>query len=289
MSTRDIPSESKSKLLKLKSGIEMPSPGFGTWRMGEIPAEAGEEIVALRRAFERGFALFDTAEMYGDGGSEELLGEALAQIARDEIFVTSKFYPWHAAADQVVDACERSLSRLGMDHIDLYVLHWPGSTPFQETLEGARRLLDSGKIRAFGVSNFDVHAMAELVRADLDQLIDANQVLYNPARRGIEFDLLPKLGDSGIACIAYTPLEPSRLSDNNGFGQIAAELGLSPAQLAMAWHMTRGCAVPIPKAAKAAHVDALADAVALDLTQEALDAIDKAFPPPEKAQPLDII
>ncbi len=273
----------------LRSGVEMPCPGFGTWHMGDTHNSADQEIAALRHAYNAGFRHFDTAEMYGDGGAEDVLGEALSAFSRDSLFLTSKFYPHHARADQMVQACERSLDRLGMEMIDLYLLHWPGSTPFEETLEGARKLLDQGKIRAFGVSNFDTRGMAQLIDAGMADLIDVNQVMYNPARRGIEFDLLPLLDQQGIACIAYTPIEPWQIEGNADFATIAAEAGLTPVQLAMAWHCARRTACPIPKSATPANIDELAAATEITLTDDQLARIDATFPPPTRAESLDII
>lgn len=273
---------------RLRSGAIVPSPGFGTWRLGEGGDRSGE-IAALRYAYDLGFRHFDTAEMYADGESEALLGEAFEANSSDGIFITSKFYPWHADAKGVQDACDRSLKRLGRDHIDLYLLHWPGSVPFEETLAGAEKLLDAGKIRAFGVSNFDNELIGELVQAGLHEKVDANQVLYNPARRGIEYDLLPSMKEAGIVCIAYTPIEPDRMKQNTGFSDIAAELRMTPAELALAWHITRSDAVPIPKSATLRHIEGLARACTSKLSKEVLSAIDDVFPSPKSPQPLDII
>ncbi len=281
--------EPLSRTIRLRSGVEMPALGFGTWRIGEVASDAEREVAALRRALELGFRHFDTAEMYGDGGTESLLGAALAGVPRDELFVTSKFYPWHAEADQVVAACEQSLVRLGLDHLDLYLLHWPGSTPLEDTLEGVRRLLEAGKIRAFGVSNFDTAALGGVFEDGLGELIDVNQVLYNPSRRGIEFDLLPLMREIGVACVAYTPVEPGRVRRNRAFCEIGEAMGLTPAQLSLAWHVTRGVACPIPKSATPAHVEALASAARIALPDDVLAAIDAAFPPPTRSMPLEIL
>lgn len=257
--------------------------------MGEDPSAAADEIAALRRAHDRGFRHFDTAEMYGEGESERLLGHALSGLPRDELFLTSKFYPYHARSDQVISACERSLARLGTDHLDLYLLHWPGGTPFEETLEGAERLLSSGKIAAFGISNFDAQEMVALEVAGLTERISVNQVLYNPARRGIEFDLLPWLTERGMVCVAYTPIEPDRLGRSAAFCEVAREAGCTPAELALAWHMTHAMACPIPKSATPAHVDALADAAAMRLSADVMAAIDAVYPPPDAPLPLEIL
>lgn len=273
----------------LRCGRHMPRLGFGTWRMGESPRTADAEVAALRHALACGFTHLDTAEMYGEGGAETLVGRAIAGEDRSRLFLTSKFYPHHAAADQVVAACERSLARLGTDSLDLYLLHWPGSTPFEETLEGVERLLSAGKIASFGISNFDANEVASLFDSGLGDRIDCNQVLYNPARRGIEFDLLPLLERLGVACVAYTPIEPRRLAANAGFARIAADCGLAPATLALAWHMTRGRACPIPKAATLDHIDALADAAGIRLPEDVMAAIDDAFPPPDGPRRLEIL
>ncbi|MEM6944075.1 MAG: aldo/keto reductase [Pseudomonadota bacterium] len=278
-----------TRTVALRSGAEMPAIGFGTWRMGEDRGEAVGEQAALARALERGFLHFDTAEMYGEGGAETVLGAALRGVERERMFLTSKFYPWHAGAGDMVACCEASLRRLGTDYLDLYLLHWPGSVPMEETLEGAERLRARGLIRAFGVSNFDAGEMQSLAAAGLDNAIEANQVLYNPSRRGIEFDLLPWLEERGIVCIAYTPIEPQRLSANAAFRSVAEDAGLGVAELALAWHMTQARACPIPKAATLAHVDALADAAERRLGEDLLAAIDAACPPPTAASPLEIL
>ena len=272
----------------LKSGLALPSPGFGTWRMGETPAKREAETAALARAIDLGFTHIDTAEMYGEGKTESLLGEVLRHRPRDRLFLTSKVYPWNAAAGDMVAACERSLKRLGTDYLDLYLLHWPGSVPLESTLEGARRLKEAGKIRAFGISNFDTQELSQLAEDGLDGSIEVNQVMYNPARRGIEFDLMPLMKRLRIACVAYTPIEPHRLSRNTAFAAAAARAGLTPVELAMAWHMTRGAAVLIPKTGNVAHVEALYRASQIRLTPDQLTEVDRAFPPPTTAEPLDM-
>ncbi|MEM7189978.1 MAG: aldo/keto reductase [Pseudomonadota bacterium] len=275
--------------VSLQGGNEMPMVGFGTWRMGEDASEAHNEIEALQHAYDRGFRHFDTAEMYGSGGSERVLGEALAEVPRGELFVTSKFYPYNAGRADMASACAASLDRLAMDYLDLYLLHWPGSTPIQETLAGAEDLLSQGLIRSFGISNFDAASIAEMRAAGLTDRIAVNQVLYNPARRGIEFDLLPLMQEIGMICVAYTPIEPHRIGANAAFADVARQAGLSPAQLALAWQVTRGVTCPIPKSATKANIDALADAVGTPLSPETLAAIDEACPPPTQPQPLETL
>ncbi|MEM6971741.1 MAG: aldo/keto reductase [Pseudomonadota bacterium] len=275
--------------IALKSGVTMPSLGLGTWRLGERPALRASEIAAVRRAVEIGVRHIDTAEMYGEGACETLLGEALAPFSRDKLFVVSKFYPWNAGRDGMVRACEASLRRLKTEYLDLYLLHWPANSAFQLTLEGAEALMQAGKIRSFGVSNIDAAMMSGLIRSGLDETVMVNQVMFNPARRGIEVDLLPMMDAAGIATVAYTPLEPALLSQNADFAALASGLGLSVAGLSLAWHMTRRRAVPIPKAAQIDHVEALVEAAGVHLDPSVLVAIDRIFPVPERPQPLDIL
>ena len=278
-----------NQTIRLKSGLEMPAFGYGTWKMGEIAANEAEEIATIHQAFERGVRHFDTAEMYGDGSTELLLGKALSKADRASLFVTSKFYPFNASKQAMMKACENSLDRMEMDYIDLYLLHWPGQTAFEETLEGAHQLLAQGKIRAFGVSNFDFHGLSDLINAGLSDLIDVNQVMYNPARRGIEFDLLPLMQLHTIACVAYTPIEPALLGRNAAFADLAQALDFSPAELALSWHMTSGRAVPIPKCSKLHHLEGLLRAAQTVLDDETMVKIDSIFPPPRHAAPLDLL
>ena len=278
-----------NQTIRLKSGLEMPAFGYGTWKMGEIAANEAEEIATIHQAFERGVRHFDTAEMYGDGSTELLLGKALSKADRASLFVTSKFYPFNASKQAMMKACENSLDRMEMDYIDLYLLHWPGQTAFEETLEGAHQLLAQGKIRAFGVSNFDFHGLSDLINAGLSDLIDVNQVMYNPARRGIEFDLLPLMQLHTIACVAYTPIEPALLGRNAAFADLAQALDFSPAELAFSWHMTSGRAVPIPKCSKPHHLEGLLRAAQTVLDDETMVKIDSIFPPPRHAAPLDLL
>ena len=273
----------------LKSGLTMPAIGIGTWRMGENPSVESDEVDAILHAIDSGITHLDTAEMYGDGATEDLLGRALAQRRREDLFLTSKVYPWNADTRDMIEACEGSLTRLGTDYLDLYLLHWPGSVPFEQTLAGAERLIADGKIRAFGISNFDTSGLGRIIDAGQDRLIDVNQVMYNPARRGIEYDLLPLMKANRIACVAYTPIEPARLSGNADFRALAGRLGLTPAQLALAWHVTRNVATPIPKASSVAHVDELIEAAGIRLEQAVLEEVDHILPPPSRPQRLDII
>lgn len=277
------------QIIRLKSGLDMPAFGYGTWKMGENVANEADEIATIHQALERGVCHFDTAEMYGDGSTELLLGKALAGADRSNLFITSKFYPFNASKQAMMSSCEDSLARMGTDYVDLYLLHWPGATAFEETLDGAHLLLEQGKIRAFGVSNFSFQELGGLINEGLGDLIDVNQVMYNPARRGIEFDLLPLMQLHTIGCVAYTPIEPVLLGRKGAFARLAQSLDFSPAELALAWHMTSGRAVPIPKCSKPHHLDGLLRAAQTTLDTGVMTEIDGIFPPPSQAAPLDFL
>ena len=266
-------------------GHQTPQLGQGTWNMAESAGKRREEISALRRGIALGMRVIDTAEMYGDGRSEALVGEAI-QGLRDSVFLVSKVLPSHASANGTVKACEASLKRLGVESLDLYLLHWRGRFALAETLKGFDRLQQQGKIKAWGVSNFDVADMQELFRLDAGPHCAANQVLYNPEHRGIEFDLLPWCEQHGVAVMAYSPVgQGGELLQNEVLGRIAHSHALSPAQIALAWCM-RNPVLAIPKAGSVQHIEENAKAGSLTLSTEELDAIDQAFPPPRKKQPL---
>lgn len=260
-------------------GLHMPRVGIGTWRIGEGERPRGDEIAALRHAHVLGFRHFDTAEMYGEGEAEAVLGEAIRGLDRDELFLVSKVYPWNAGRAEMIAACEASLARLGVEMLDLYLLHWPGRVPFEETLEGARALIEAGKIRAFGISNFDAEAIRSLAAEGLLDDVVCNQVMHNIPERGVETDLLPLLEAEGIVPVAYSPLEggPMRLMD--GLPALAADLGLSLPQLALSWHVTAGRSVPIPKSTDPAHLDDLRAAIDVTLPPEVMARIDALAPP----------
>lgn len=269
-------------------GIEMPAVGLGTWGMGERPDRAEAEIAALRHAHDLGFRHFDTAEMYADGGAEEVMGRAFAGLARDQLFLVSKFYPQNASPEKMAEACERSLRRLGTDYLDLYLLHWPGSVDIARTVEGAEALTDAGRIRAFGISNFDTRGVGRIADRGLLGPITVNQVMHNIPERGIEVDLLPLMAREEIVAVAYSPLETGPMAGIDGMEGIAGDLGLTLAQLALAWHVTRGLTVPIPKSANTAHLDDLARAVETTLDAETLARIDRLAPAPDRPVPLAI-
>jgi diketogulonate reductase-like aldo/keto reductase len=273
---------------KLPSGEKVPILGQGTWHMGEVPRHRTNEIAALRLGLNLGMTLIDTAEMYGDGASEELIGEAIAD-RRDEIFLVDKVLPEHATRIGTVAACERSLLRLGTDRIDLYLLHWRGNVPLAETLEGFADLERLGKIRYWGVSNFDVPDMEELVSLPGGTAVATNQVLYNLTRRGIEYDLLPWCDQRNIPVMAYSPIEQGRLLENSTTQSIASRHGATPAQIALAWVLRRERIIAIPKAGTPEHVRENHGALSIHLTNEDLALLDREFPPPNHKVPLEMI
>ena len=268
--------------------MAMPRLGQGTWNMGDSAAARKEELAALRAGIELGMTLIDTAEMYGSGRSESLVAQAIAGI-RDRIFLVSKVLPSNASRKGVVRACEASLKRLKTDFLDLYLLHWSGSHPLEDTVRGFEELLAVGKIRSWGVSNLDLGEMNQLVAVPGGKACVTNQLLYNLARRGIEFDLLPWCRERKISVMAYSPVEQGRILGHKALKEVAQRLNATPAQVALAWVLRRDGVVAIPKAASVAHVRENHKALALKLDDAALKAFDTAFPPPKKARPLEML
>ena len=276
------------RYVTLRNGERVPALGQGTWHMGEDRRRAAEEAAALRLGIELGMTLIDTAEMYGSGGAEEVIAHA-AEGVRDRLFIVSKVYPHNASRAGVVAACERSLKRLATDRIDLYLLHWRGSIPLAETLEGFQRLERDGKIRHHGVSNFDRGDMEEWVALRGEETVAADQVLYNLGRRGPEWDLVPWCREHGIAIMAYTPLGQGSMLGNRGLAQIARRRDTTPAQIALAWLLRQQGTIVIPKASRAAHVRENRGALDVELTEDDLAALDRAFPPPKGRSSLGML
>ncbi|MBE7376686.1 aldo/keto reductase [Pseudomonas lopnurensis] len=267
-------------------GGRVPRVGQGTWHMGEDPAERQREVAALRLGIELGMPLIDTAEMYGEGGAEEVVGEAI-RSRRERVFLVSKVYPHNASRQGIPLACERSLRRLGTDCIDLYLLHWRGQHPLAETVEAFERLKTAGKIRHWGVSNLDLDDMQELPQA---RACATNQVLYNPAERGIEFDLLPWCQAQGMPVMAYCPLgQGGELLRAPALLEVARRHGAQPAQVALAWALRQPGVWAIPKASDPVHLRANAAAAGLRLGAEDLAIIEQAFPSPSRRQPLQMV
>jgi len=272
----------------LPSGELVPVLGQGTWQMGDVPRQRAEEIAALRLGLDLGMTLIDTAEMYGDGRSEELVGEAIAG-RRDEVFLVSKVLPSNATKRGTIRACERSLERLGTDRIDLSLLHWRGRTQLSETIAGFEELKRDGKIRHWGVSNFDINDMDELFADARGTVCATDQVLYNLTRRGIERDLLPWCRDRGLPVMAYSPVEQGSLAGDAKLEAIARRHDATPAQVALAWVLRREGVIAIPKAARSEHVRENHGALALVLGEEDLAELDRIFPAPRTPVPLEMI
>ncbi|WP_327196078.1 aldo/keto reductase [Noviherbaspirillum sp. Root189] len=272
----------------LPVGEAIPVLGQGTWKMGESRRQREHEIAALQAGIDLGMTLIDTAEMYADGLSEEVVADAITG-RRADVFLVSKVLPHHASFSGTIAACEASLKRLRTDCLDLYLLHWRGQVPLEETLEAFDRLTRDGKIRHWGVSNFDVADMEELAAIAGDRQPAVNQVLYNLTRRGIEYDLIPWCNKRAIPVMAYSPVEQGRLLDSAEVKRIAERRGATPAQVALAWVLRRPGMIAIPKAGAAAHVRENRAALDLILNDEDLLALDRSFPPPKSAQALEMI
>jgi diketogulonate reductase-like aldo/keto reductase len=272
----------------LPDGERVPALGLGTWMMGEDPARRREETAAVRLGVDLGMALVDTAEMYGEGRTEQFLGEAL-QGLRDRVFLVSKVYPRNASRQGVQRACERSLGRLRTDRLDLYLLHWPGSEPLAETVAGFEDLRAAGKIRSWGVSNFDTGDLDALFALPAGGRCAVNQALYNLSRRGPEFGLLPWMDARGLPLMAYSPLEQGRLPRGGALGEIAAGRGVTPWQAALAWVLRRPGTIAIPKAAAEEHVRQNRAALELRLSEQDLARLDAQFAPPRRRRPLEML
>jgi diketogulonate reductase-like aldo/keto reductase len=272
--------------VRTRTGAVMPNLGLGTWRMGENAAARSDEVAALRLGLDLGMALIDTAEMYGNGGAEEVVALAVGG-RRDGVFLVSKVLPHNASYRGTIAACERSLKRLATDRIDLYLLHWPGEHPLAETLRAFAELRRDGKILHYGVSNFDLDEMKNADALAGGSGVAGNQVLYNVQRRGIERKLLPWCAARDIAVMAYSPFDQGRLPPDVALRHVAARHGASPAQIALAWTLRHENVVAIPKAARSAHVRDNAKAADIVLTEEDLGDIDRAFPVPRRDVPLE--
>lgn len=276
------------KYVSLSDGTIVPALGQGTWFMGESPANTQQEITALKFGIEQGLTLIDTAEMYGDGGAEIIVGKAIKGV-RDKLFLVSKVLPYHASYHGTIDACNNSLKRLNTDYLDLYLLHWPGSIPISQTIEAMEALIKQGKIKRWGVSNFDVMDLLEL-----EPLIDANkiatnQVLYNLSRRGIEFDLLPWSRQKKLPTMAYSPIEQGRILKNESLIKLANEHQVSPAQIALAWLLRYDDIIAIPKASSTKHILDNINAFNLTLSKQDFIQLDSIFPAPTIKKPLAML
>ncbi len=266
----------------------MPRLGMGTWHMGESRARRAQEVAALRLGLDLGVTLIDTAEMYGDGGAEEVVGEAI-RGRRDGIFLVSKFYPHHAGRRKLREACAATRARLGIEQLDCYLCHWRGGVELAETVAALEELVAGGAIARWGVSNFDVADMQELLAVPGGERAATNQVLYNLARRGPEFDLLGWCADRGIGVMAYSPLDEGRLVGHPALESVARGLGASAAEVAIAWTMRDANVTSIPKASTPEHVRSNRRAAGLVLDAAAIEVLDRAFPPPRRKAALEMI
>lgn len=282
-----------AKTVQFPNGTQVPAVGQGTWFMGERESEFRSEVKALQQGIDLGLTLIDTAEMYADGGAERVVGEAIAG-RRDEVYLVSKVYPQNAGGDRVIKACEQSLQRLKTESIDLYLLHWRGSIPLQETVRAMESLQQSGKIRQWGVSNLDTADLDELWQIKGGNACLTNQVLYHAASRGIEYELLPWCREHEMPIMAYCPLAQAgklrhEVLSHPVMQQLARARGVSSAQIALAWVTRWDNVIAIPKAVQIEHIRDNAAALTLKLNPEEIALIDHAFPPPSHKTSLDIV
>ncbi|WP_304465969.1 aldo/keto reductase [Pantoea sp. AG1095] len=281
------------KTIQFHGESALPAIGQGTWYMGENAALRSQEVGALQAGLDLGLKVIDTAEMYSEGAAEEVVGEAL-RGRRDQAWLVSKVYPWNAGEVDAIEACERSLRRLQTDYLDLYLLHWRGNVPLEETIRAMESLQQQGKIRHWGVSNFDHDDMLELWQEPGGKSCLTNQVLYHLASRGIEYDLLPQCQQREMPIMAYCPLAQAgrlrqALFDDARLQQIAQQKGISVAQVLLAWVIRQQGVLAIPKASSVAHVQQNAAALSINLTDEELSIIDRAFPAPQSKTALDVV
>jgi len=276
------------KQIIFPGGAAVCALGQGTWYMGDKPARKDDEIGALRRGIELGMSVIDTAEMYGDGRSETLVGEAI-EGRREQVFLVSKVLPSNASYHGTKQACERSLKRLKTDYLDLYLLHWRGRYPLSETVKAMVELQQEGKIRQWGVSNFDVDDMEELFATPGGNTCAANEVLYNLSRRGIEFDLIPWCRERKVPVIAYSPIEQGRILNDKTINDIALRHHVTAAQIALSWVLRDPSALAIPKAGSADHVEENYGSLSVELDESDLRLLDAAFPAPTHKMYLEMI
>lgn len=281
-------------LVRLPDGTQVCALGQGTWNMGDVESKRKGEVAALKAGFQAGMVLADTAEMYGNGRSERLLGEAIRGLPREQLFIVSKVLPSNASRSRIFNSCKASLENLGLTYVDLYLLHWRGGTPLSETVACLEQLVNEGKIRRWGVSNFDVDDMKDLWRVPGGKNCAVNQVLYHLGSRGIEFDLMPWMEEHKVPIMAYCPIAQAgdlngRLYTSEAVKAVAARHKATVSQLLLAFTLRRGTVISIPKSSSVEHTTENAGADAIDLTEEDMNELNAAFPPPTRKMPLDII
>jgi diketogulonate reductase-like aldo/keto reductase len=275
------------RAVSLPDGDTVPALGLGTWYLGEQPSRRATELAALRTGIESGLTLIDTAEMYGSGAAEELVGEAIAG-RRDDVYLISKVLPSHATHRGTVQACQASLRRLGTDHLDLYLLHWRGRVPLAETVAGFEELIQAGLIRGWGVSNLDAPDLDELTLVPGGARVQTDQVLYNLARRGPEYDLLPRCRAAGMPLMAYSPVDHGELLEHPAVRDLAGAKGVTPAQLALAWVLRLPEVFAVVKASTPARVTENRAALEISFSPAELGQLDRTFPPPSRKEPLEM-
>jgi diketogulonate reductase-like aldo/keto reductase len=276
------------RTVTLPDGASVPALGLGTWYMGEQSATRATEVAALRTGMDCGLTLIDTAEMYGDGAAEELVGEAIAG-RRDSVYLVSKVLPSHATRRGTVEACQASLRRLGTDHLDMYLLHWRGRVPLAETVAGFEDLVQAGSIGGWGVSNFDVRDLDEMASVPGGERVQTDQVLYNLNRRGLEYDLLPRCRQAGMPLMAYSPVDHGRLLENPAVRDMASAKGATAAQLALAWVLRLPQVFAVVKASTPARVTENRAAMEISFSTAELEELDRMFPPPSSKVPLEML
>lgn len=274
--------------VRFPNGATVPALGQGTWNMGENAAGAAREIESLKAGIALGMTLIDTAEMYAEGGAEKIVGAAI-EGRRQEVFLVSKVYPWNASRRGTIEACERSLDRMGVEKIDLYLLHWRGQHPLADTVEAFETLVKTGRIGAWGVSNFDTDDMEELVAVPGGRNVAANQIMYNLARRGPEYDLLPWCRARDIPIMAYSPIDQGHLLRHPALIHMAKAYQATPAQLALAFLIRRDGIIAIPKTASSSRAEENRGAADLAATDADWAELDRTFPPPNHKMPLDMV
>jgi diketogulonate reductase-like aldo/keto reductase len=279
---------STARTITLPDGSASPALGMGTWYLGEDPDGRDIELDALRAGMDIGLTLIDTAEMYGDGAAEELVGRAIAG-RRDDVFLVSKVLPHHATRQGTVDACQGSLRRLDTDRLDLYLLHWRGRVPVEETVAAFETLVSRGLIRSWGVSNFDAPDLDQLVGLPGGDRVQTDQVLYNLARRGPEYDLMPWCRGRRMPLMAYSPVDHGRLLEHRAVRDMAADKGVTPAQLAIAWVLRMPDVFAVAKASTRARVIENRAALEIGFSTAELDRLDRTFPPPFSKVPLEVL
>jgi diketogulonate reductase-like aldo/keto reductase len=277
-----------ARTVTLPRGATVPRLGMGTWYLGEDPDGRDIQLSALRTGIEIGLTLIDTAEMYGDGAAEELVGKAVAG-RRDDVFLVSKVLPHHATREGTAKACQDSLRRLGTDHLDMYLLHWRGPVPLAEVVEAMEALVHAGLIACWGVSNFDAPDVDELVAVPGGDHVQTDQVLYNLARRGPEYDLVPMCRELGMPLMAYSPVDHGRLLEQPAVRRMAADKRVTPAQLAIAWVLRLPDVFAVAKASTRAHVIENRAAMEIGFSQDELDQLDRIFPPPMAKVSLEVL